>query len=186
MNLVMVIFGILTLIAATGVVVSRKPLNSALYLVVTLFLVAVHFAILGADFMAAMQILIYAGAIMVLVIFVIMLLGLEADDADSKNQRIANFCSAAISGIFIAVCYLSLSGLGDFSFKSLAKQGEAQKLEFGSTEAIGELMFTTYVIPFQLVGVLLLAAIIGAVLLAFDSRRPLPEGRGLKDKQGVS
>ena len=183
MTIAMIIFGILSVISAGGVVASRQPLNSALWLVLTLFLVAVHFALLDAHLMAAMQVLIYAGAIMVLVIFVIMLLGLDDPGFSLGKQKFTNLLAAVVSGSFAALTYISLTGMGSFSIKDVLSGSGKLSADFGTTEGVGKLMFTTYLVPFQLVGLLLLAAIIGAVLIALDKRRPLPKGRGLKDKQ---
>lgn len=190
-NLAHIVFGVLTILAAAGVVGFKKPLNSALCLVLTLFLVAVHFAMLDAHLLATLQILIYAGAIMVLVIFVIMLLGIETEEISSKKERVLGGAAFLLAASFMVLCTLSISGLADFSIvKGLGIASGAETISsdlsdgFGSTKAVGELMFTRYILPFQLVGLLLLAAIIGSVLLAQDSKRPLPAGRGLKDKQG--
>jgi len=210
-NLAQILFGFLTLLAATGVIAFKRPLNSALSLVATLFLVAVHFAMLDAHLLATLQVLIYAGAIMVLVIFVIMLLGVEKEEISSGKEKLIAFGSLVMGAGFVLLCGLSLKGLADFSIepslgggnlvaetvKSLESEnavatasaegtlGLAQSDGFGTTRAVGELMFTDYLLPFQLIGLLLLAAIIGSVLLAQDVRRPLPPGRGLKDKQGT-
>lgn len=179
----MVIFGILTIASAIGVIVSTKPLNSALWLVMTLFLMAVHFGLLGADFMAAMQILIYAGAIMVLVIFVIMLLGLQAEEDERGRLQWSRIVAALASGGFIAtfVVVVSQESMNLISFLPKAGIGKAEG--FGSPEAVGEVMFTKFMLPFEMIGLLLLAAIIGACLLAYDKKRPLPEGRGLQAKR---
>lgn len=185
MTLAMALFGILLVIAAGGVVTARSPLNSALWLVVSLFLVAIHFAMLDAHFMAAMQILVYAGAIMVLVIFVIMLLGLEPSDQGDVRRRFVNACAGVISGLFFALLYLAINqgvpeGLSSLvALDASPSSAGVVSEQFGTTEAVGEAMFTRFVFPFQIIGALLLAAIIGAVLLAFEEVRPLGKGRGL-------
>ena len=100
----MYIFGFLTLLSAAGVIFARKPLNSALCLVATLFLVAVHFALLGSDMLAVLQVLVYAGAIMVLVIFVIMLLGTAAEVAEAPSRGL-HYASALVGGVFFFLLY---------------------------------------------------------------------------------
>lgn len=194
------IFGLLTVLSAFGVVASRKSLNSALFLVATLFFVAVHFALLGADFLAALQILIYAGAIMILVCFVIMLLGLEKD-ADRDAPKVPSLFAA----IFVAVLFGILSFVIqdkslDLHFTDyLANPGQIERvdgvaiaseseLEVAGAREVGKLMIEKYLVPFELSALLLLAAIIGAVSLAYEPKRPLRRGRGLsamQDKLGV-
>ncbi len=178
----MLIFGILTVLTASGVVFSQKPLHSALFLVLTLFLVAAHFALLGAHFMAAIQIIVYAGAIMVLVIFVIMLLGVEADGKIQPKK--APFFAQVIFisfflGLLVAVVHTGLK----FPVAEYIRSGEAAPL--GNTEAIGQLLFSNYLFPFEVTSLLLLAAIMGAVMLALEKKRPLGSGRGLRSKQGL-
>lgn len=174
----MLIFGVLTVLAASAVVFATKPLNSALYLVLTLFLVAVHFALLGADFIAAMQVLIYAGAIMVLVIFVIMLLGLDSPLVRPKSITQLGF-SFFTAGLFVVTVF----GVVKYSPELHVLGGPLSKsnpFPSGSVEAVGAVLFTKYIFPFELASLLLLAAIIGAVLLASEKKRPLDKGRGLK------
>lgn len=178
MTIPMLIFGILLLVSAAGVVFAKKPLNSALCLVATLFFVAAHFALIGADFVAALQILIYAGAIMVLVIFVIMLLGVEKDEGRES------FVYACFVSIFVGL-FLALLVVGTSHFSTpLQTSGldlgasAAAKLDTGA-KGVGAVLFTKYLYPFEVVSLLLLAAMIGAVVLASEKKRPLPAGRGL-------
>ncbi|MCB0359871.1 MAG: NADH-quinone oxidoreductase subunit J [Bdellovibrionales bacterium] len=180
MTSAMWIFAVLTVLSSLGVIGCEKPLNSALCLVLTLFFVAAHYALMGADFIAAIQVLVYAGAIMVLVVFVIMLLGLEPDPSGRDFRRPRNAVVAASVGVFI--------GLLIVGFQSQLWTGpvpgaayDAALIErVGGTRAIGSVLFTRYLFSFQVTGVLLLAAIVGAVLLAHEKRRPLSEGRGLR------
>lgn len=172
------IFGILTVISASGVIFARRPLNSALCLIATLFLVAVHYALLGAQFVATLQILVYAGAIMVLVIFVIMLLGLEEENT-KVSSIVYLFFATAVTAIFIAVVvYASLNFL-DFSSPDVLTAQFS-----GTVEEVGRILFVKMIYPFEIVSVLLLVAILGAVTLAQDKKRTLPKGRGLRAKQG--
>lgn len=179
MTIAMYIFGILVLISATGVVFAKKPLNSALCLVATLFLVAAHYALMGADFVAALQILIYAGAIMVLVIFVIMLLGVEKDE--SRESFIYACCVSVFVGLFLALLVVGLrSGLDhSASISAPIETGVSIGLDT-SAKGIGAVLFTKYLYPFEVVSLLLLAAMIGAIVLTSDKKRSLPEGRGLR------
>jgi len=178
MFVAMVIAGILTVICAAGVIASSRPIHSALFLIVTLFLVAVHFALLGAHFVAAIQILVYAGAIMVLVVFVIMLLGAEANAEGGKLGSWGQLALAIVTGGFVAVL---TSGIGKGSATGLAKGALAPP--DGSAEAVSLALFTNFALPFNVTGMLLLASLIGSVLLASEARRALAPGRGLKAMQ---
>lgn len=172
MNLIFVILGLLTIGSAAGVVFSHKSLNSGLWLVVTLFLIAVHFVMLDAEFLGALQILVYAGAIMVLFVFVIMLLGLNEQVERRRGYLTAGlaFCSV---GIFLTLLFLSLEG------GTIVTNVPAAPAATGGVAEIGALLFTKYILPFELTSVLILAALIGAVVLAYEPRRALPPGRGL-------
>ena len=182
MTIVMLIFGLLTILSACGVVFSRRSLHSALWLVATLFLVAVHFALLGADFIAALQIMIYAGAIMVLVVFTIMLLGLDKVVDGKEGFALPPYFAAVICAAFAAVLVFVMSKKAVFS---LAGHGEAPAIS-GSPKEVGRLLFTEHVYAFEITALLLLAAIIGAVVLAYDKKRPLPKNRGLRAMHSAS
>lgn len=183
---VMLLVGLLTVLSSAGVVFSRAPLNSALSLVLTLMLIATHFALLGADFIAAMQIVVYAGAIMVLVIFVIMLLGVQQTE-NNRNwaSPVMLFMSLVSVVAFVLLMKFSLFGGGDrMVYTTLVAPGaKAPVAGWGSTEAVGEKMLGEFIFPFEIASLLLLAAAIAAVVLAHEKRRPLPLGRGLRAKQ---
>jgi NADH-quinone oxidoreductase subunit J len=174
------IFSFLTVLSALGVVFMVKPLNSAMCLVATLILVAVHFALLGAEFLAALQILIYAGAIMVLVIFVIMLLGSDGEVNEGSKFSISKFLAFIIGGSFFALLALCFSANLLPEIDTLGMQNDSI---VGSVDAISEILFTKFVFSFELIGLLLLAAVMGAVMLALESKQPLKKGRGLRAKQ---
>ena len=185
MLLAMYIFGLLTIISSLGVVFAKKSLNSALCLVATLFFIAVHFALLNAGFLATLQIMVYAGAIMILVVFVIMLLGLENDmEKESKGQPKA--LSFLLVGVMFAFLSLSvfkadslvLGNIFDASLKD-SLSGTLQSDKIIGAKEIGFAMLTKHIAGFELAAVLLLAAVVGAVSIAYDPRPPLPKGRGL-------
>jgi NADH-quinone oxidoreductase subunit J len=129
----------------------------------TLFLMAVMFVFLEAHLVAALQVIVYAGAILVLFLFVIMLLNLEAD-LPQKRRRVLTIAATAIGVVFAS---LSLRPLF-FPGGALPGPGfdAAVPVEFGTATGIGELLFTRYVLPFEITGVLLLVAVLGAVVLA--------------------
>jgi len=176
MTAAMLLFGLFTLLAACGVVFSRKTLHCALWLVVTLFLFAVHYALIGADFLAALQVLVYAGAIMVLVIFVIMLLGLN-EQGEARDVNISGFVAVCVAGVFVGLLTWMVRHPGVFV------RPDSAITVSGTPQAVGYALFTKFLYPFEVTSLLLLAAIIGAVILAYEPKRPLPPGRGLKAKR---
>ncbi len=183
MLLAMYICGLLTIISALGVVFSKKSLNSALCLVATLFFIAVHFALLNAGFLATLQILVYAGAIMILVVFVIMLLGLE-NDVEKESKSLPKALSFVLVGVMFAFLSLSVFKsdslvLGNIFDADLASSLTSQSDKIISAKEIGFAMLTKHIAGFELAAVLLLAAVVGAVTIAYDPRPPLPKGRGL-------
>ncbi len=153
------VFAALTLLCGVLVIInpfSRSPVTSAMFLVLTIISMAGLFVLLHAFFLAAVQILVYAGAVMVLFLFVIMLLDLK----EEQRRRIKVF--GLVAGI------ISVGGIVSALFKSLASAKAASddpKLE-GDTIALGHLLFTQYTLPFEIVSVLLLVAMVGVILLS--------------------
>ena len=147
-------------LAGLLVVISRRPIYSVLSLLVVMFCLAGLFVMLGAYFVAALQILLYAGAVLVLFLFVIMLLNLEPEAL--ARTRLFTLRGTGISAA--AVLFYCL-------IRILAPSGQGLPLAeaaapSGTVESIGRLLFTTYFLPFELTSFLILAAIIGAVTLA--------------------
>ena len=151
------IFSILGLAGGVGLVFNRNPVYSALSLILNFFSIAGLYLSLGAEFLTAIQILVYAGAIMVLFLFVIMLLNLEDEqgvlkfDAKRGIAFILGFAFIA-EMIFVFRGFNSSSVGGDFAF--------------GSVESVGMKMMTEYLFPFEMISVILLAALIGAIVVA--------------------
>jgi len=136
---------------------SRNPVTSAMFLVLTLGSLAGLFVLLHAFFLAAVQVLVYAGAVMVLFLFVIMLLDLRAEER--RKIKVAGAIAAVISvGTIIALFLQSLAS-------APLSAGSAPTLE-GATIPLGRLLFTKYLLPFEIVSVLLLVAMVGVVLLS--------------------
>ena len=151
---------------ALSVVLKENPVGSAFSLVMVFFAFAGIYALLDAHLIAALQILVYAGAIMVLFIFVIMLLNADVPTFDVARSHIGLRIAAA------ALC-LTLFGLFVWAIKEspqVAPSGaftpEAVQAAGGNTRVLSELMFSEYILPFELTSVLLLAAIVGAVAIA--------------------
>lgn len=155
-----IIAGII-IVTALLVVASRNPVVSAIWLVACLFAQAALFVLLNAHLVAALQVLLYAGAIMVLILFTIMLLNLAPSAL--KWKTIAGERLVLGSGV------LYLAGAIGFSVWLMKKSYEAPVLKgivIGSIENVGELLLTKYFIPFELISVTLLAAIVGAIVMS--------------------
>lgn len=148
--------------AALGMVIARNPVASALWLVLNLFCIAGLYLTLNASFIGVIQILIYAGAIMVLFLFVIMLLNLSAlPELETMNwSRVGAF----FVGLLLLSQLLYVVAL-QFDLGVEAVPGE-RAAEVGSAETLGEILFTRYALHLEVAGILLLAATVGAVLLA--------------------
>lgn len=158
---------ITSIAAGVGVLWSRNPINSALWLILNLFCIAGLYLTLNAQFIAVIQILVYAGAIMVLFLFVIMLLNL------SEMPSITRVTIGKIFSFFLAMGVLSLltysvASTLDMLPQSIVKEAAAIS---GSPSSLARVLFTEYAMPFELIGVLLLAATIGAVIIA--KRKPV-------------
>jgi NADH-quinone oxidoreductase subunit J len=173
---VFLVAGAVVLAGAIGVVISRNPVHAALSLVATLFGVAVLFIAQDAQLLAAVQVIVYAGAIVVLFLFVIMLLGVDRADNlrhdPLPGQRpLALIAGAALLGLLLAVLVGSANPVTG---------GDALAGGFGdrpNVEALARLLFSDYVFAFEVTALLLTIAVIGAVVLA---RRP----PSTEDEQG--
>lgn len=165
------IFGGVSLIGAISVISFRHPIYSALALIVTFFAQAGLFVLLGAHFVAAVQVIVYAGAIMVLFLFVIMLLNLGtlslkgALSGKLKGVAIILGILLAIEGIYIAVTTL------DNPNTAVASSEVAADTSYSITE-IGELLFRDYLLPFEVTSLILLAALIGVIVLVKRENQP--------------
>jgi NADH-quinone oxidoreductase subunit J len=153
---------VVAIASAFFVVKCRNPVNSALNLVTTFICLAVLYVMLEAPFMAAIQIMVYAGAIMVLIVFVIMLLNLGMT---AKTR----YTHALPAGGILAVLMLLLAGYFVVGGEATATGGAVTSeliASYGHTELIGRAMFVDFLLPFEIASILLLVAIIGAVVLS--------------------
>lgn len=198
----MVVFfiaAVVAVVAGIAVITARNSIHSAMFLVVNLFCLAVLFLTLNAELLAILQIIVYAGAIMVLFLFVITLLNPGREEEDDRLPWQRPVAVALGLALLVEVALLLQSrtvrnALGDFPaaipFAQQVGAVQSPTESMSNTQAIGIELFTTYLLPFQAIAVLLLLAIIGAVVLAkrqrerSDSEEPLPtaidrEGTGL-------
>jgi len=152
------IFAAFSLAGAVNLLLQTHPINSALSLIVVMSSLAVLYLLLGAEFLAVAQIIVYAGAVMVLFTFVVMLLnaGREERTMGSRTWRAVGFPSAAVILGILATVILRAQGLGTANLN----QG------ITSTEDLSKVLFTELLLPFEVTSVLILIAILGAVALA--------------------
>jgi len=159
------IFAAVAIGGAIGVVLAKSPVGSLLFMVTTLGAIAATFVLLEAHFLAAIQVIVYAGAIMVLFMFVIMLLNLGHDyEGDFKGGLYA-IISFVVVGAIAGVIRSNLLIIQELEGTGAEAIGAAVE-EFGAVGAIARPLYTTYVVPFEITGILLLVAIVGAVALA--------------------
>lgn len=151
-------------VSSLMVILRKNPVHSALFLVLTFLCLAGLYLLLNAQFIAAIQVIVYAGAIMVLFIFVIMLLNLESEVASEGGHGLQKFWAMVIS-IVLAISFVSIMTVKVFTGEKGIFSPEIVN-EAGNSEVIGRLLFTEFLLPFEITSVLLLAAIIGAIVLA--------------------
>lgn len=155
------VFALATLVFGALVVAnpfSRNPVTSAMFLVLTIISMAGLFVLLHAFFLAAVQVLVYAGAVMVLFLFVIMLLDLKEEER--RKIKLTGLVAGVVSvGAIVAIFIRSL-----LATKPGKYLDEPQKV--GDTATLGKLLFTNYLLPFEIVSILLLVAMVGVILLS--------------------
>jgi NADH-quinone oxidoreductase subunit J len=159
------VFALVAAAAAVGMVLHRSPIYSALCLILALFAQAGLYLLLGAELIAFVHIFVYAGAIMVLFVFVIMLLDLRPED---RHPVRSNPVAVGI-GLILAGLLLVELALGIGPHVALGPRGayDAETVRAaGNTQAVGRILFGEYLIPFELTSVILLAAMVGSMVLA--------------------
>lgn len=157
---------LLTFLGAVGVVAARNPLYGVLSLVCSFFFLSATYILLAAHFVGILQVIVYAGAIMVLFLFVIMLLALTDADLGRRSTW-----GKVVGAVFaLGILGAAIKGFTSSSGSSLVLwlQLAPQKLseDFGTVAAVGRILFTDYLLPFEAVSALLLVAIVGSVVVA--------------------
>jgi NADH-quinone oxidoreductase subunit J len=159
-----VVVGAIAIAAALGVIIARKTVYSALFLLVNFCSLAVLYLLLNAQFLAAAQVIVYAGAIVVLFLFATMLLGGGDEIPNLKSQIPKSYLAIVLAIVlFVEVGYVLISGTLTGTQGSDTPEAIAS---VGNVQAIGKLLLTDYLLPFELAAVLLLIGIVGAVVLA--------------------
>jgi len=154
----------LAILSAIMVVLSKNPVYSVLYLIITFFCIAGHYILLNAQFLAIVHIIVYAGAIMVLFLYVIMLLNLNRESEPHKSSLL-KFAATICAGLVMIVLIASLK-----ETEGMIQQ-KAASANIGMVKTLGQVMFTDFLLPFEITSVLLLAAMVGAVMLGKPENR---------------
>ena len=164
-------FGAVAVAGAVNLLVQRHPINAALSLIAVMAALAGEYLLLGAEFIAAVQVIVYAGAIMVLFVFVIMLLnaGVEEESKGSRVALLLGIPGMLLGSLLIAWVVLRYSNTAAVSAGALP----------GAPSTIGELLFHEFLLPFEITSILILVAIMGAVVLASKPpTAPVPPQEG--------
>jgi NADH-quinone oxidoreductase subunit J len=149
----------LGVLCALLVVFSKSPVHSVLYLILAFFTIAGHYILLNAEFLAAVHVIVYAGAIMVLFLYVIMLLNLNKESEPHKSNLLKS-AAAICAGALLVILIGSLKGTELYNNESSAVMAD-----FGTVKNLGRILFNEYLLPFEITSVLLMASMVGAVML---------------------
>jgi NADH-quinone oxidoreductase subunit J len=170
MSLTEILFWTLSVVAlfsALMVVVSKNPVYSVLWLIVTFFTISGHYVLLNAQFLAVVNIIVYAGAIMVLFLFVIMLMNLNKDTEPQKNKWL-KLAGAVAGGCLLLVLVAAL--------RDTEKQtAQLVSGDIGLIQNLGKVLFNDYVVPFEISSILFLSAMVGAVVLGKRDEKSVVE-----------
>ena len=154
-------FASLTLLCAIMVVISKNPVYSVIFLILTFFSISAHYILLNAQFLAAVNIIVYAGAIMVLFLFVLMFINTGKNvEGTIKRNALAKIAGTVAGGLLFTVVVAALKDV------TLGHPDPATfNSQVGMVENLGKVLFTKYMLPFQLVAVLFLVSMVGAVMI---------------------
>ncbi|WP_291274503.1 NADH-quinone oxidoreductase subunit J [Flavobacterium sp.] len=160
LEIIFYILSAITLGTAFLTVFSKNPIHSAIYLVVCFFSLAGHYVLFNAQFLAIVHVIVYAGAIMVLLLFTLMLMNLNKEDEVSKPKWVS--FAALISACILGVVLIAALKSAEPEVMDYANTGE----DFQSIKRLGEVLLDEYQVPFEFASVLLLVSMIGAVLIS--------------------
>lgn len=179
MTLLFILFGALAIGCAVAMVAQRNPLYSAISLIGVFVSLACIYVTLQAPFIAAVQVIVYAGAIMVLVVFVIMLLNVEEEERRPVRLRSLVPVGILLAAVLVGeTAFILKLGSGNASVEPAAPQSSV-----GLTASIGTGLFTEYLLPFEVTSVLILMALVGAITLARQGRTPVLAAPGNVDAE---
>lgn len=164
MSPITILFWFLSFLAVGGalmVVLSKSPVHSILYLIVTFFAISGHYILLNAQFLAIVNIIVYAGAIMVLFLFVVMLMNLNAETEPPNKRKYLLYAGVIAASSLMLVLVAALKKSTEINQPLQLKTGDV-----GLIGNLGKTLFTEYVFPFEISSVLFLSAMIGAVIIS--------------------
>lgn len=170
MSITQILFFILAAVSvgsALMMITSKNPVYSVLWLIVTFFSISGHYILLNAQFLAIVNIIVYAGAIMVLFLFVIMLMNLDKDTEPQKSKWL-KFAGAVAGGCLLLVLVAALR-------HTESKMAELTTGDIGLIQNLGKVLFTDYVVPFEIASILFLSAMVGAVVIGKREPKPIIE-----------
>ena len=162
-QLIFLFLAAVAVFAAFNVILQRNPIYSALALIVTMCALSGTFLLLDAQFVAAMQVIVYAGAVMVLFVFVIMLLNVRTEEARQDRVKYLKIVTPLLFGVLLVEVFFIARSVTTAAPLLVTKAGEHP---YGTIENIGEAMFSNYLFPFEATSVLILMAMVGALVLA--------------------
>ena len=163
MSITTILFILLSVMAvgsALMVITRKNPVHSVLYLIVTFFAISGHYILLNAQFLAIVNIIVYAGAIMVLFLFVVMMMNLNMNSEPQKNKML-QFAGVISGGSLFLVLVAAL-----IKSKTVTGAMEMQTGDYGLIKNLGKILFSDYVLPFEISSVLFLSAMVGAVVIS--------------------
>ncbi|GEP91016.1 NADH-quinone oxidoreductase subunit J [Chitinophaga terrae (ex Kim and Jung 2007)] len=156
-QIIFMVLSVIALASALGVVLSKNPVTSVLCLIVTFFAIAGHYVMMNAQFLAVVHIIVYAGAIMVLFLYVLMLMNLNAELEPQKRNWL-KYAGAISGGALLVVL---VAALRDASMPAMSTANN----DIGLVHNLGMVLFRQYVVPFEVSSILFLSAMIGAVVI---------------------
>ncbi|MGB3454587.1 MAG: NADH-quinone oxidoreductase subunit J [Moheibacter sp.] len=159
------ILAALTVLSGLLTVASKNPIHSILYLIITFFSISGHYVLLNAQFLAIINIIVYAGAIMVLFLFVVMIMNLNKEDRNFSKTFVITAASL-ISAVFLLLT-VRIFMQSDVEANQLLTAGG----DIGLTEKLGTVLYSDYVIPFELASILFMGSMIGAVMLSRKTKK---------------
>lgn len=165
---IFIFLALLAVTSALAMIISRNTVNSALFLVLNMVSLSGVYLLLQAQFLAVIQILVYAGAIMVLFLFVIMLLNIDAEESLFTKFRVKYFIAFIFGVAVLSQILYSLGAVSD-----MLPEISPQMAQIGTVEAVGQVLFSKYLLPFEITAILLTAAIVGALLIAQHKISPI-------------
>lgn len=166
-NIFFLVLSAVTLLCALMVVIARNPIYSVIFLILTMFSLTGHYVLLHAQFIAVINIIVYTGAIMVLFLFVLMLMNMNASNEPNKSMIWKSLAAVIAIGTFSTMVMIYIKNTVGISILPTTDSAIGQNLppDFGYVKPLGKMLFTEYVFPFEVASILFIAAMTGAVFL---------------------